>query len=266
MEAYGATAEETNRFALAEQGEQPQQVKPMLAPVFVLPLRSRAKRRRRSGGLLLAGVLAVVVVASKLALHTPRAALENIGGGVRGAAAKGAVRGRAIPPREDAASHGADASDTSETAAPAAEDPARRNLRIFLNERTGGAPGQRDGVGSRNKGQPTGARARSRRRAMQHLKSLKNTAPTEADQARRNLRAFLDPHDLKALFGHRRPREENERKGGTPGPRNRRPKNAFFTRDANRRRAVHHLKKTAAAQHARAHHGHHAHHSSSYSA
>jgi len=264
MEAYGATSEETNPFALAEKGES-QNIKPMLAPVFVLPLRSRAKRRRRSGGLLLAGVLAVVVVASKLALHTPRAALENIGGGLRGAAAKGAVRGRAIEPRDDA-SHGVDASDASTTTVDADEDQARRNLRIFLNERTGGAPGQRDGVGPRPKGQPKGARARSRRRANQHLKSLKNTAPTEADQTRRNLRAFLDPHDLKALFGHRRPREENERKGGTPGPRNRRPKNAFFTRDANRRRAVHHLKKTAAAQHAHAHHGHHAHHSSSYSA
>ena len=44
--AYGATADETNPFSKAEMGEA-QDVKPVLAPVFVQPLRSRAKRRRR---------------------------------------------------------------------------------------------------------------------------------------------------------------------------------------------------------------------------
>ena len=75
--AYGATADETNPFSKAEMGEA-QDLKPVLAPVFVQPLRSRAKRRRRSGGLLLAAVLAVVVTASKLAQQHPHAALERV--------------------------------------------------------------------------------------------------------------------------------------------------------------------------------------------
>ena len=78
MAAYGATADETNPFSKAEMGEA-QDLKPVLAPVFVQPLRSRAKRRRRSGGLLLAAVLAVVVTASQLAQHHPHAALARVG-------------------------------------------------------------------------------------------------------------------------------------------------------------------------------------------
>ena len=60
------------------------------------------------------------------------------------------------------------------------EDQARRNLRIFLNERMGGAKTQRDGVAPHHKHgeHKTGfglmAPSRSRRRAMQHLKHLKS--------------------------------------------------------------------------------------------
>ena len=162
--AYGATADETNPFSKAEMGEA-QDLKPVLAPVFVQPLRSRAKRRRRSGGLLLAAVLAVVVTASKLAQQHPHAALERVAKAVAPApasAARASNRGRS-PVRPDAE-----------------EDQARRNLRIFLNERMGGAKTQRDGVAPRHKhgehkiGFGLMAHSRSRRRAMQHLKHLKS--------------------------------------------------------------------------------------------
>ena len=185
MAAYGATADETNPFSKAELGEA-QDLKPVLAPVFVQPLRSRAKRRRRSGGLLLAAVLAVVVTASKLAQHGPRAQLERVAKAVAPAsAARASNRGRS-PVRPDA--------DTEEDPAPASaeraatrgrspevsDDQARRNLRIFLNERMGGAKTQRDGVaphhrhGEHKIGFGLMAHSRSRRRAMQHLKHLKS--------------------------------------------------------------------------------------------
>ena len=60
------------------------------------------------------------------------------------------------------------------------DDQARRNLRIFLNERMGGAKTQRDGVAPAHKhgehkvGFGLMAHSRSRRRAMQHLKHLKS--------------------------------------------------------------------------------------------
>ena len=61
------------------------------------------------------------------------------------------------------------------------DDQARRNLRIFLNERMGGAKTQRDGVaphhrhsGEHKIGFGLMAHSRSRRRAMQHLKHLKS--------------------------------------------------------------------------------------------
>ena len=63
---------------------------------------------------------------------------------------------------------------------PDAEDQGRRNLRIFLNERMGGAKTQRDGVAPHHKhgehkiGFGLMAHSRSRRRAMQHLKHLKS--------------------------------------------------------------------------------------------
>ena len=152
MAAYGATADETNPFSKAEMGEA-QDVKPVLAPVFVQPLRSRAKRRRRSGGLLLAAVLAVVVTASKLAQQHPHAALERVAKAVAPApasAARASNRGRS-PVRPEADN---EAPASAERAAnrgrspvrPDADDQARRNLRIFLNERMGGAKTQRDGV------------------------------------------------------------------------------------------------------------------------
>ena len=98
--AYGATADETNPFSKAEMGEA-QDVKPVLAPVFVQPLRSRGKRRRRSGGLLLAAVLAVVVTASKLAQQHPHAALERVAKAVAPAnEARASNRGRS-PVRPD---------------------------------------------------------------------------------------------------------------------------------------------------------------------
>ena len=62
----------------------------------------------------------------------------------------------------------------------AEDDQARRNLRIFLNERMGGAKTQRDGVAPHHKhgehkiGFGLMAHSRSRRRAMQHLKHLKS--------------------------------------------------------------------------------------------
>ena len=191
MAAYGATADETNPFSKAEMGEA-QDLKPVLAPVFVQPLRSRAKRRRRSGGLLLAAVLAVVVTASKLAQQHPHAALERVAKAVAPApasAARASNRGRS-PVRPEA--------DNEEDPAPvsaervvnrgrspvrpeaAEEDQARRNLRIFLNERMGGAKTQRDGVAPHHKhgehkiGFGLMAHSRSRRRAMQHLKHLKS--------------------------------------------------------------------------------------------
>jgi len=163
MAAYGATADETNPFSKAEMGEA-QDVKPVLAPVFVQPLRSRAKRRRRSGGLLLAAVLAVVVTASKLAQQHPHAALARVAKAVAPAnEARASNRGRS-PVRPDVEE----------------EDQARRNLRIFLNERMGGAKTQRDGVaphhrhGEHKIGFGLMAHSRSRRRAMQHLKHLKS--------------------------------------------------------------------------------------------
>ena len=165
MAAYGATADETNPFSKAEMGEA-QDLKPVLAPVFVQPLRSRAKRRRRSGGLLLAAVLAVVVTASKLAQQHPHAALARVAKAVAPApasAARASNRGRS-PVRPDVAE----------------DDQARRNLRIFLNERMGGAKTQRDGVAPHHKhgehkiGFGLMAHSRSRRRAMQHLKHLKS--------------------------------------------------------------------------------------------
>ena len=191
MAAYGATADETNPFSKAEMGEA-QDLKPVLAPVFVQPLRSRAKRRRRSGGLLLAAVLAVVVTASKLAQQHPHAALARVAKAVAPApasAARASNRGRS-PVRPEA--------DTEEDPAPASaeraanrggssvrpdveeDDQARRNLRIFLNERMGGAKTQRDGVaphhrhGEHKIGFGLMAHSRSRRRAMQHLKHLKS--------------------------------------------------------------------------------------------
>ena len=192
MAAYGATADDTNPFSKAEMGEA-HDVKPVLAPVFVQPLRSRAKRRRRSGGLLLAAVLAVVVTASKLAQQHPHAALERVAKAVAPApasAARASNRGRS-PVRPEA--------DTEEDPAPASaeraanrggssvrpdveeDDQARRNLRIFLNERMGGAKTQRDGVaphhrhgGEHKIGFGLMAHSRSRRRAMQHLKHLKS--------------------------------------------------------------------------------------------
>ena len=185
MAAYGATADETNPFSKAELGEA-QDLKPVLAPVFVQPLRSRAKRRRRSGGLLLAAVLAVVVTASKLAQQHPHAALERVAKAVAPAsAARASNRGRS-PVRPEAADTEAPAS--AERAAnrgrspvrPSVEDDqARRNLRIFLNERMSGAKTQRDGVAPHRHGEHKigfglMAHSRSRRRAMQHLKHLKS--------------------------------------------------------------------------------------------
>mmetsp|Transcript_4604 Transcript_4604/g.13161 ORF Transcript_4604/g.13161 Transcript_4604/m.13161 type:complete len:197 (+) Transcript_4604:165-755(+) len=187
MAAYGATADETNPFSKAEMGEA-QDLKPVLAPVFVQPLRSRAKRRRRSGGLLLAAVLAVVVTASKLAQQHPHAALARVAKAVAPAnEARASNRGRS-PVRPEAADTEAPAS--AERAAnrgrspvrpeAAEEDQARRNLRIFLNERMGGAKTQRDGVAPHHKhgehkiGFGLMAHSRSRRRAMQHLKHLKS--------------------------------------------------------------------------------------------
>ena len=183
--AYGAT-DDTNPFSKAELGEA-QDLKPVLAPVFVQPLRSRAKRRRRSGGLLLAAVLAVVVTASKLAQHGPRAQLERVAKAVAPAsAARASNRGRS-PVRPEAADTEAPAS--AERAAnrgrspvrpeAGADDQARRNLRIFLNERMGGAKTQRDGVAPHRHGEHKigfglMAHSRSRRRAMQHLKHLKS--------------------------------------------------------------------------------------------
>ena len=159
--AYGAT-DDTNPFSKAELGEA-QDLKPVLAPVFVQPLRSRAKRRRRSGGLLLAAVLAVVVTASKLAQQHPHAALARVAKAVAPAnEARASNRGRS-PVRPEVS-----------------DDQARRNLRIFLNERMGGAKTQRDGVAPHHKhgehkiGFGLMAHSRSRRRAMQHLKHLKS--------------------------------------------------------------------------------------------
>ena len=183
--AYGAT-DDTNPFSKAELGEA-QDLKPVLAPVFVQPLRSRAKRRRRSGGLLLAAVLAVVVTASKLAQHGPRAQLERVAKAVAPAsAARASNRGRS-PVRPEAADTEAPASaeraanrGRSPVRPSVEEDQARRNLRIFLNERMGGAKTQRDGVAPHHKHgeHKTGfglmAPSRSRRRAMQHLKHLKS--------------------------------------------------------------------------------------------
>ena len=175
-------AYDTNPFSKAEQGEA-HDVKPVLAPVFVQPLRSRAKRRRRSGGLLLAAVLAVVVTASKLAQHQPRSALERVAKAVAPAsAARASNRGRS-PVRPDA-----DKPVSAERAAnrgrspvrpSVEEDQARRNLRIFLNERMSGAKTQRDGVAPHRHGEHKigfglMAHSRSRRRAMQHLKHLKS--------------------------------------------------------------------------------------------
>ena len=210
--AYGATADETNPFSKAELGEA-QDLKPVLAPVFVQPLRSRAKRRRRSGGLLLAAVLAVVVTASKLAQQHPHAALERVAKAVAPAnEARASNRGRSpVRPDADTEAEPAPASaeraanrgrspvrpEAADTEAPASaeraanrgrspvrpsveEDQARRNLRIFLNERMGGAKTQRDGVAPNHKHgeHKTGfglmAPSRSRRRAMQHLKHLKS--------------------------------------------------------------------------------------------
>ena len=211
--AYGATADETNPFSKAEMGEA-QDVKPVLAPVFVQPLRSRAKRRRRSGGLLLAAVLAVVVTASKLAQQHPHAALERVAKAVAPAnEARASNRGRS-PVRPEAADTEEDPAPASaeragnrgrspvrpeaaDTEAPVSteraanrgrspvrpeiseEDQARRNLRIFLNERMGGAKTQRDGVAPHRHGEHKigfglMAHSRSRRRAMQHLKHLKS--------------------------------------------------------------------------------------------
>ena len=184
--AYGATADETNPFSKAELGEA-QDLKPVLAPVFVQPLRSRAKRRRRSGGLLLAAVLAVVVTASKLAQQHPHAALERVAKAVAPAsAARASNRGRSpVRPEADkeapvvsaerAANRG-----RSPVRPSVEDDQARRNLRIFLNERMGGAKTQRDGVaphhrhGEHKIGFGLMAHSRSRRRAMQHLKHLKS--------------------------------------------------------------------------------------------
>ena len=207
--AYGATADETNPFSKAELGEA-QDLKPVLAPVFVQPLRSRAKRRRRSGGLLLAAVLAVVVTASKLAQHGPRAQLERVAKAVAPAsAARASNRGRSpVRPEADteapvvsaerAANRGRSPvrPEAADTEAPASaeraanrgrspvrpsveEDQARRNLRIFLNERMSGAKTQRDGVAPHRHGEHKigfglMAHSRSRRRAMQHLKHLKS--------------------------------------------------------------------------------------------
>ena len=183
--AYGAT-DDTNPFSKAELGEA-QDLKPVLAPVFVQPLRSRAKRRRRSGGLLLAAVLAVVVTASKLAQQHPHAALERVAKAVAPAsAARASNRGRS-PVRPEAADTEAPASaeraanrGRSPVRPSVEEDQARRNLRIFLNERMGGAKTQRDGVaphhrhGEHKIGFGLMAHSRSRRRAMQHLKHLKS--------------------------------------------------------------------------------------------
>ena len=184
MAAYGAT-DDTNPFSKAEQGEA-HDVKPVLAPVFVQPLRSRAKRRRRSGGLLLAAVLAVVVTASKLAQQHPHAALERVAKAVAPAnEARASNRGRS-PVRPEAADTEAPASaeraanrGRSPVRPSVEEDQARRNLRIFLNERMGGAKTQRDGVAPHRHGEHKigfglMAHSRSRRRAMQHLKHLKS--------------------------------------------------------------------------------------------
>ena len=81
-------------------------------------------------------------------------------------------------------------------AAPA--DDAHRGLRIFLNERMGGAPGQRDGV--RN-GQS--AKARSQRRAAQYRKALKGAAPAKAehgDHRRLQGAAPPDPQEDDAYY------------------------------------------------------------------
>ena len=185
MAAYGATADETNPFSKAEMGEA-QDVKPVLAPVFVQPLRSRAKRRRRSGGLLLAAVLAVVVTASKLAQQHPHAALARVAKAVAPANEARASNRGSSPVRPEAAD--TEAPVSAERAGnrgrspvrPDAEDQGRRNLRIFLNERMGGAKTQRDGVaphhrhGEHKIGFGLMAHSRSRRRAMQHLKHLKS--------------------------------------------------------------------------------------------
>ena len=177
MAAYGATADETNPFSKAEMGEA-HDVKPVLAPVFVQPLRSRATRRRRSGGLLLAAVLAVVVTASKLAQQHPHAALERVAKAVAPAsAARASNRGRS-PVRPEADNE--EPASAERAATSVEDDQARRNLRIFLNERMGGAKTQRDGVaphhrhGEHKIGFGLMAHSRSRRRAMQHLKHLKS--------------------------------------------------------------------------------------------
>ena len=186
MAAYGATADETNPFSKAELGEA-YDVKPVLAPVFVQPLRSRAKRRRRSGGLLLAAVLAVVVTASKLAQQHPHAALERVAKAVAPAnEARASNRGRS-PVRPDADTEAPVSTERAGNRGrspvrpeAAEEDQGRRNLRIFLNERMGGAKTQRDGVAPHHKhgehkiGFGLMAHSRSRRRAMQHLKHLKS--------------------------------------------------------------------------------------------
>ena len=180
-QAYGATADETNPFSKAELGEA-QDLKPVLAPVFVQPLRSRAKRRRRSGGLLLAAVLAVVVTASKLAQQHPHAALERVAKAVAPAsAARASNRGRSpVRPEAPVSAERAANRGRSPVRPSVEEDQARRNLRIFLNERMGGAKTQRDGVAPHHKHgeHKTGfglmAPSRSRRRAMQHLKHLKS--------------------------------------------------------------------------------------------
>ena len=178
--AYGAT-DDTNPFSKAELGEA-QDLKPVLAPVFVQPLRSRAKRRRRSGGLLLAAVLAVVVTASKLAQHGPRAQLERVAKAVAPAsAARASNRGRS-PVRPEApvsAERAANRGRSPVRPSVEEEDQARRNLRIFLNERMSGAKTQRDGVAPHRHGEHKigfglMAHSRSRRRAMQHLKHLKS--------------------------------------------------------------------------------------------
>ena len=136
--------------------------------------------------MLLAAVLAVVVTASKLAQHGPRAQLERVAKAVAPAsAARASNRGRS-PVRPEAAD--TEAPVSAERAAnrgrspvrpEAADDQARRNLRIFLNERMSGAKTQRDGVAPHRHGEHKigfglMAHSRSRRRAMQHLKHLKS--------------------------------------------------------------------------------------------
>ena len=160
-------------------------------PARARPARSHTRGRHTRASAtdqpVLAAVLAVVVTASKLAQQHPHAALERVAKAVAPAnEARASNRGRS-PVRPDAdteapvsAKRAANRGRSPVRPEAAEEDQARRNLRIFLNERMGGAKTQRDGVAPHHKhgehkiGFGLMAHSRSRRRAMQHLKHLKS--------------------------------------------------------------------------------------------